>query len=617
MDALNVDAPNVDAPNVDALDRMPPEAPLAVAPQSWSRVPNVRALPPARGRGALSWRVGVLVASLALTAGTVATFADGLRPGGLHALELLLLGLLSLTFFWIAFSAAVSIAGTARLRRPHAARPAGERRQRVALLVPVHEEDPETVIGAAAAMAADLPPRHDWALFVLSDTRTEAVARRESIAAAAASGWSAVPIWWRRRTRNEARKAGNVMEWVSRWGGAWDGFVVLDADSLMTGGTLGALADALAAAPDAGLIQTQPRLVGGETLFSRLQQFATGTYGGPLAEGLAAFAGGEGNYWGHNAIIRTRAFAETAALPAMPRLAGGLAGGGLVLSHDFVEAGLMRRAGWRVRFEPRLPGSWEAAPASLAEHIARDRRWCHGNLQHLALLGARGFHPVSRFHMLAGAMAYLTAPLWLALLTIWALVGNGEGSMILYFTPENPLYPVWPEMNGVGGPASLAFFYGMLLLPKALGLACVPRALRRPRLALDAVAEIAASMALAPIMMVQQTLAVLRFAAGRPMGWAPATRGARRPGWAALARLHAPETTLGVVLTGAIAAGAVSPWLLPIALPLLVSVPISHLSSARAGAGALATAEMLDPPPLVAEAAARAEALRALSVAAE
>ena len=581
---------------MDGLSPLPPEAPLRVVSQSWRGVPM-----PRRPGAPAPWRAPVLAASMLLTAGTVGTFAWGLRAGGLGGAELVLLALMGVTFFWIAFAAAASLAGAAALGRAAPMPPPGPR-QRVALLMPVMDEDPEAVLGAARAMAADLPARHDWAVFVLSDTPAGDVALRERAAAALPA---AVPLYWRHRIGGTAKKAGNVMEWVSRWGADWDGFVVLDADSLMTGGTLGALADALRPDPGAGLVHTAPRLVGGETLFARLQSFATATYGTPLAAGLAAFAGGEGNYWGHNAIVRTRAFAASAALPAMPRLAGG----GLVLSHDFVEAGLLRRAGWSVRFAPTLGGSWEAPPATLAEHLRRDRRWCHGNLQHLALLGARGLHPISRFHLFAGAMAYLAAPAWLMLLTIWALVGNGAGSVILHFTPENPIYPVWPETAGVGGPAALAFFYGMLMLPKVVGLALVPRPLRRAGLLRDAALEIAASLALAPILMVQQTRAVARTLMGLRMGWGGGR--AARPRWRDLARLHAAETALGFVLGAAILAGHVSGWLWPIAAPLALAIPISRLSGARMGEGALATAETLDPPPLLAAARAEAEALRA------
>ena len=147
------------------------------------------------------------------------------------------------------------------------------------------------------------------------------------------------------------------------------------------------LASAMDANPRVGLIQTVPRLVGGQTLFACLQQFAAGYYGPIVAAGLAAWHGGGGNYWGHNAIIRTRAFAASAGLP---QLSGSPPLGGHILSHDFVEAALLRRAGWEVHLVPSLQGSYEGCPPTLSELIARDRRWAQGNLQHLRLLNASG-----------------------------------------------------------------------------------------------------------------------------------------------------------------------------------------------------------------------------------
>jgi membrane glycosyltransferase len=127
-----------------------------------------------------------------------------------------------------------------------------------------------------------------------------------------------------------------------------------------------------------------PLIVNRTSLFARVQQFASRLYGPMLSEGLAWWSGSEGNYWGHNAIIRTRAFAEQAGLPRLP---GRKPFGGEILSHDFVEAALLRRGGWDVRMAPQLYGSFEECPPSLPDLIVRERRWCQGNLQHEACTG--------------------------------------------------------------------------------------------------------------------------------------------------------------------------------------------------------------------------------------
>ena len=67
----------------------------------------------------------------------------------------------------------------------------------------------------------------------------------------------------------------------------------------------------------------------------------------------------------------------------LPELTGRKPFGGHVLSHDFVEAALMRRGGYAVYMLPQLAGSYEETPPSLIDLATRDRRWAQGNLQHI------------------------------------------------------------------------------------------------------------------------------------------------------------------------------------------------------------------------------------------
>ena len=187
--------------------------------------------------------------------------------------------------------------------------------------------------------------------------------------------------------------------------------LVLDADSLMSAHSVANLAAAMEADPDAGIIQTLPLIINRNTLFARLQQFAARIHGPVIAAGLSVWMGRDGNYWGHNAIIRTKAFADHCGLPD---LKGKPPLGGHILSHDFVEAGLIRRAGWAVYMLPVLGGSFEESPPSLIDLAARDRRWCQGNLQHMRVMGARGFHPATRQHFATGIMGYVASPFWMA-----------------------------------------------------------------------------------------------------------------------------------------------------------------------------------------------------------
>jgi len=603
-------------------DAMPPPVPLSHPAQDLARPFRDEAAPawgPDRHVGL--WRAAVFGPALATTGGLAWAFGDWLSDRGMWWLEWGLLALVAITFFWIALAVATATIGLASRRRRAPRVPRVVAPLRVALVVPIYNEDTADVFGNACAMMQalrDARAAHRFDLFILSDTRDAGIARAERRAYATLR--AALPpdqrVWYRRRDDNAGRKVGNIRDWLEGWGGAHDAMLVLDADSLMSAEAIAALTDEMAADPGAGLIQSAPLVIGSDTLFGRMQQFAASVYGTLLSEGLARWTGTEGNYWGHNAIIRTRAFADCAGLPRMPARRGR---GALILSHDFVEAGLLRRAGWSVRFVPEIGGSYEEPPATLIDYALRDRRWCHGNLQHLRLLGTCGLHPLSRFHLFHGAMSYLLSPAWFLLLVIWSLLGNGPDSVIIYFSSENPLYPVWPEMSGVQSGAILAFMYAMLLAPKLMGALAavagevsVARFGGTGRFGLSLLAEIALSILFAPVMMVQQVVAVLRTAIGmRPM-WSPQARRGGKYGPLTVLTFHALETASGALLLGGMAAGLVSLWLLPIAVSLGAAAPLSMLSGLRLRA-LMATPETLDPPVIV----RRARACRAMVHAAE
>ena len=414
---------------------------------------------------------------------------------------------------------------------------------------------------------------------------------------------------YRRRAENTDGKVGNLAEWVETWGGAHEAMLVLDADSLMSPRAVEQLADALAADPAAALIQSFPMLFGAETLFGRVQQFSSRVYGMPLAEGLARWTGPEGNYWGHNAIIRTAAFAASAGLPRLARWRG--TAGRLILSHDFVEAGLLRRAGWAVRFLPRVEGSYEEPPPTLVDYILRDRRWCKGNLQHLWLLATRGLHPVSRFHLLSGAMGYLLSPAWFTFLVIWAVTGPGRERTVLdYFGGLNPQVS-WPEMQAVSDMSILLFMYALLLAPKLVAACTIHRSGLRlrdlgglPQFLLSLLVEILLSILYAPILMVAQTMAVLRAAVGIKVAWTPQSRRGGVYGLGTLAKFHWLETAIGLLLCAGMATGLVTLWLAPIALSLVLAIPLSALSGldmtrTRWARRQLGTPETLNTPQII------------------
>lgn len=617
---------------------MPPEAPVAMPVQELRRwdpaMAAFRRLPtPGPVRMA---RVLAFGGAAVLTALAVAEMLRTVTVGEITPLQYLLVGLFAITFAWIAFAAASAIAGLGRTAlRPEPAEPqpgrallpapseAAAGAERTALIMPVYNEDPATVFAALAAMAEEvalLPDAAAFEIFVLSDTRDPDIWIAEELALQnLRRSHPLLPVWYRRRPHNTARKAGNVEDFVKRWGGRYAHMVVLDADSLMTGAAIGALRQAMLADPRAGIVQTSPRLIGGGSLLARLQQFATRIYGPVVSDGIAAWQGHDGNYWGHNAIIRTAAFAQAAGLPVLP---GRKPFGGAIMSHDFVEAALIRRAGWSVLMRPEIEGSYEGSPPSLIDIAIRDRRWAQGNLQHAGVLAARGLRWPSRGHFANGILSYVMSPIWLTLLLVGlALAVQARFIRPDYFAVEHALFPTWPQFDSAGMVQLFLLSMAVLLLPKALGVlrALLHGPTRRGcggglALVASAVAETAMSTLLAPIMMLVQTRFVLQIVGGQDSGWGPQRRDEGAWPLRQLVATHRGHTLIGVALTALALAvvPSLAAWMAPALLGLLLAVPLSAASgSVRLGRmaarlGLLRTPEETDPPPLL----LRARALR-------
>ncbi len=431
-------------------------------------------------------------------------------------------------------------------------------------------------------------------------------------------------IFYRHRAKNTARKAGNIAEWVTRFGGAYPQFLILDADSVMRGETLVSLVAAMEAHPDTGLIQTLPIITGGTTLFARMQQFAGRVYGPVIAHGIAWWHGAEGNYWGHNALIRTRAFAEQAGLP---ELFGRKPFGGHIMSHDFVEAALIRRGGWAVHMMPGLEGSYEESPPSLIDLAVRDRRWCQGNLQHIAVLPARGLRWVSRLHLLTGIGSYITAPLWLLFLLSGILIAlQARFVPPDYFPAGKALFPQWPVIDPVRAMWVFIGTMALLLLPKLLGVLTV-MLIRDTRRGCGGVLGLLGSLLLetlvagllAPVVMLTQTIDVVAILLGRDSGWNVQRRDDGRIALRAFIRQYRRHTVLGLGLGAG--AWAVSPylalWMLPVVLGLALAVPLASLTSRRSlglalrRIGLLRIPEEVRPPEVLRRAAAVSHALAA------
>ena len=614
-----------------AAPAVPPEAPLAMPVQSLRRFKRA---------GRRRWSAPQLAstpwfARLFVFGGAAAATFYGAREmygvvevGEVTPLEWALVVLFVINFSWIALAFTSSIFGFFWLiaRAPRHG-PLPERLEsKTAIVMPIYNEAPSRVFSAVQAIYEDvvatgLGDAFDY--FFLSDTTDpDTWVAEERALLAMRDRLPEARIYYRRRRRNVSRKAGNIADFVTRWGAAYPQMVVLDADSLMTADAIVRLAAAMEADPDAGIIQSLPLIVNRNTLFARLQQFAARIAGPVIAAGLAAWSGRDGNYWGHNAIIRTQAFADHCGLPDLP---GRPPFGGHILSHDFVEAALVRRAGYAVYMLPTLGGSFEESPPSLIDLAARDRRWCQGNLQHLRVLPSAGFVLPSRQHFLTGIMGYLASPLWMAQLLVGiVLVLQSKYIRPEYFTADFSLFPAWPRFDYQRALRLFELTIAVLLAPKVLGLiaALIDGPTRRGsggaiRLVLSTLLEILISAALASIMMVIQSGSVLQILSGRDTGWNPQRRDDGSIPFSSIVRRHRSHTALGVVTL--LAAGLISPslviWMSPTIAGLILSIPLSWASGQLwIGAGLrriglLTTPEETHTPAIITRANALAQQL--------
>ena len=569
---------------------MPDEARLAMPPQRLgSYAPPRRRVGKRRNGGVWLARLLIFGGALALTCYGATEMYKVVSVGGTTPLEWALLLLFVANFSWIALAFTSSLIGFAWMvalapRRPGVPEALAAR---TAVVMPIYNESPERVFAAVQAMiesvgATGLGEGFDW--FFLSDTTNPDifVAEENAYLGLRERIGAQTRVYYRHRPENTARKAGNIADFVTRWGGGYEHMLVLDADSLMLGHTIVQLAAAMEADPDAGIIQTLPLIINRNTLFARIQQFAARIYGPVIAAGLSTWMGRDGNYWGHNAIIRTRAFADHCGLP---HLRGKPPMGGHILSHDFVEAALIRRAGYAVTMLPTLDGSYEESPPSLIDLSARDRRWCQGNLQHIRVLPARGLHPASRQHFATGIFAYLASPLWMMQLLVgMVLVLQASYIKPEYFTNELTLVPAFPRFDAERSLELFAVTMIVLLMPKVFGLllSLIQGETRRGcggavRLILSAGLEILMSALLAPVMMLIQTGHVMHFLFGLDTGWDPQRRDDGSIPFLAIVRRHRSHVLFGVLtlVSGLLISPSLVAWMSPTIVGLLLAIVLS------------------------------------------
>ena len=459
---------------------------------------------------------------------------------------------------------------------------------RTAIIMPICNEDVSTVFAGLRATCESVALSghvQNFDVFVLSDSNNPAIIKAERAAWEDLRGQLAsqphqpqIEVYYRLRKRRTDRKAGNVADFCRRWGKDYRYMVVLDADSVMSGDCLVSMVKLMEANPSAGIIQTATQAIGHVTLHARAQQFGSRVTGRLFTLGMQFWQMGESHYWGHNAIIRIEPFMQHCALDRI-KGTGGMAGS--IMSHDFVEAALMRRAGFHVWLVADLIGSYEQQPPDLLAELQRDRRWCQGNLQNSRLIAEPGMHPVHRSMFATGAMAYLSAPLWLCFMTMGtALWLSGSPMVSNWDVLPGELLSLW------------AWTLSMLFLPRILGIVAVLFKGQQQAyggtasLLRSALLETLIALLQAPIRMLAHSLFVVIALTGLKLEWKSPPREAAAVPWRhALAQL-APMSSVVLVLAAGIAMIDASAlvWLLPVGLPLLLSIPMTVLTS-KVGVG--------------------------------
>lgn len=551
-------------------------------------------------------RMGVLTFVVFMTGGLTLIMADLTWGMPMRGWNGVLLGLFALLSALVSLGAGQALFGfvarraggdPCRLTRSlSAAEEAAVPLAPTAVVMPIFNEDTREVYARIRAIYRSVARTGQLAhfdFFVLSDSTdsncwiAEEIEWAESSRELGARG----RLFYRRRRLGTNKKAGNVADFCRRWGRRYRYMVVLDADSFMTGGTLVRMVRLMEHHAGTGIIQTPPMLVHGETLYARVMQFSMRLYSPVFLAGLNYWQQGEGNYWGHNAIIRVAPFMEHCALPRLP---GRAPMGGKILSHDFVEAALLRRAGWGVWMLPDVEGSYEEGPPTLIDAAKRDRRWCQGNLQHTLLLFARGLPTLSRIHFLLGIFAYAASLVWLISLMLGSLLVIGFGRTGLTWMP-NPGFAatlgIRPDLQST---ALVGIMLALLFGPKILAVIDVmlqPGEAARfggvRKIFAGVFLESVFSVLQAPILMFWHAKFVVVTLLGRGIRWLTQQRASEASiDWPGLLRMHLGQTAVGLGWAALLAHSApgLLPWMSPVLAGLVFSIPFSALTS-RVGLG--------------------------------
>lgn len=517
-------------------------------------------------------------------------------------LKYAIISIFTLLFGWIAFSFWVSLMGFITLlstRDPMKMRKILDDDScrilpdtKVAVVMPVYNEDVTRIFAGLRTMYESLQKTgqlEHFTFFILSDSDQSEQGRQEEAAWAelceAVNGFGR--IFYRRRKIRIHKKSGNIADFCRRWGRQYKYMIPLDADSLMSGRVLVDMVRVMEVRTDVGILQTAPKGINQKSLGSRMNQFASYLYGPVLLAGSHFWQLDESGFWGHNATIRMEPFMKFCSLPM---LRGSLPFGGEILSHDFVEAALMRRAGWGVWLAYDFEDSYEELPPSLLKELERDSRWCRGNIQHLSMVFMPGVTFGHRLQFLSGNMFYFSAFFWFMLLVLTTVYGTlAFFHKPEYFPVKHSLFPMWPVQYRYLSISLLVVTLIFLFLPKILSIiwAVISRQSHLYggvlRMSLSVLLETIFSIFLSPIRMLFHTSFVITSLLGGKFDWKKQTRNLEKVSFAKAFRAHWKGNVIALIW--AFLALKVNQtlflWISLIAVPLFFAIPITMLMSSK------------------------------------
>jgi membrane glycosyltransferase len=513
---------------------------------------------------------------------------QALSAGGFGVIDAIILLLFGLTLPWTVIGFWNAMIGFLIMRfardpvaavTPVVARVRGDEpvTAATAILMCIRNEEPERVIRNIEPLMAELVAAgvaDRFHMYVLSDTSTHDITKLEDeqFGALAARWHGRIALDYRRREINTGFKAGNIRDFCERWGKQHDFAVVLDTDSLMPGAAVLRLVRIMQAEPRLGILQSLVIGLPTTSAFARLFQFGMRLSMRSYTIGSAWWQGDCGPYWGHNAVLRLAPFIAHCRLPV---LSSDGPFGGHVLSHDQVEATLMRRAGYEVRVLPEEDLGWEENPPTLIEFIRRDLRWCQGNMQYWHFLAWPGLKMVSRYQLAFAILMFLGSPAWIGMLVL--------GTLITAFaaTPADVIHANL-------GLAVLVLVLLMWFAPKiTTAIDILLRGDERrafggtPIFLASIAAEAVFSLLLCPIMWFGHTMFLVKLLFGRSIGWVGQVRDDHAVPVTLAAQNFWRHTLLGLAVILLLAATHPSaiPYALFISGGLAFSIPLAVITA--------------------------------------